>query len=372
MNMCAKATSTGHVAPLSTVLVLNNYTQTGIGDFGLNLTRSLKEAGLLVEVRETSLGWKGLLSDLKVILTHDATLVANIGLTSWGKSGVRNFLGFLGLGIRSRRKQTTVILHNTIEIIDQKDAGYVFSHLTTIGAQFAVGLIRKAKVIAVSYQVYHTLLQKYKFNNLKYLAHPCTYDATDAFHENNTVNQKRVVTVGYLAKYKGIEAFISVAKELRDAAKFSIIGGTHRILNSDPAFIEWHKSVLNAAEDAGVEIMGYLTNEKMFDELKHSTLGMLSYTSSSGASGSLSTMASAGLPAVTSNLPEFEFVAKDGAGIVTANCNDIATLTSIVASTLNDKDTLSQLSDKQRNYAKNHSWNSFAKEVTSFITLAQE
>lgn len=172
----------------------------------------------------------------------------------------------------------------------------------------------------------------------------------------------RVVTVGYLAPYKGIESFLDAAEALRSSAEFHIVGDVHRVLSEDSSFTGWVEEVKKRAHSCGVIMHGYLPEGDLFHYLENCTLGVLPYTSSSGASASLSTLASAGVPVVASDLPEFRYVQSAGAGIVLASTGRGA-LVSVLKSLIGNEGVLRELSSRQLAFARDHNWCSFTEQL---------
>lgn len=345
-------------APASELLLLNNYTRTGIGDFGSNLIETLRAQGTVVRVEETGLGWGGFFGGLRRVRAWGGPMIANVGLTSWGRSGARNLLGFYGLGKAARRGRTVIVLHNLIEIIDPKDAGYRVGWAKRVGARRAIRFLRKAKVVVLSQRLKEILQMNYGMDAL-FLISPCKLLPGDT---PSAPTRPRVVTVGYLAPYKGVETFLQVAEELRGRAEFVMVGGIHRVLATDPKFAAWHEGIRRRAAAAGVELTGYLEEEQMNALLRGSSLAILSYTSTSGASASFSTLAASGVPVIASTLPEFQLVRENGAGVVLVGPKP-GEFSAAVQRLLADPRGQTRLSEMQRDFARRNSWAAFAQRL---------
>ncbi len=357
MERGADATKDKGRAP-SGLLFLNNYTRTGIGDFGLNLIETLKGQGVSVQVEETGLSWKGFFPQLRKARSWDGPFIANLGLTSWGTSGVRNLLGFLSLGRSARRRRTVVVLHNLIEIIEPKDAGYRVGWVKTVGAHRAVRFLRAANLVVLSPRMQTLLKEKYGMDALC-LVSPCKVLPV---RPSPPRSRPLVASLGYLAPYKGVDIFLSVAEAMGEKAEFVLIGGAHRVLSQDPKVATWFQGVRARAEKAGVRLTGYLEETQMNETLQGCSLALLPYTSTSGASASFSTLAAAGIPVIASALPEFELVHEKGAGVVLVPPRPEEFLAA-VRRLLADPQELSRLASLQRAFAQKYSWGAFAQQL---------
>lgn len=344
----------------ASILLLNNYPNSGIGDFGNNLALALRKLSIVIEIIETTTEWRGFVRPLWRTLFTKNKLVFNIGLTAWGNSKVRNFLGFIAIACISFLKPTTVILHNLIEIVDTRNTGYKIGKIAVWGSHVAVKLLRRANVVVMSDRMQHELVSKYRVASSICLVSPCWDIPSGGI---DLAVPPRVCTLGYIAPYKGVEIFLECAEMLRDRADFIMIGRPHRVLSSDLRFKEWLESIEKRAERAGVRLLGYLAEADLRSELQRCSLGVLPYTSSSGASATFSTMASAGLPVVSSDLPEFRFVESMGAGIAIVPGHCAREFAKYIGSLISNHDLLTRMSLNQKKFASNNSGTKFAKEL---------
>src|ERR1700691_1553829 len=123
------------------LLFIDNYKDTGIGAFGVTLFGSLERVDprCRLEYTQTS-KLQGLAQCLR-IARHRGPLVANVGLTSWGRSKVLNLLPFLAMGVRhGPGRRTLILLHNVVEVTEEGDTGYQVSYLIRLGARVALRL----------------------------------------------------------------------------------------------------------------------------------------------------------------------------------------------------------------------------------------
>jgi glycosyltransferase involved in cell wall biosynthesis len=126
----------------------------------------------------------------------------------------------------------------------------------------------------------------------------------------------RVVSAGYWAPYKGIDLFLETARRERNGADFFLVGQPHAGLNSDHGFRELVARWRKVANEIPVATPGFLEGPALDRLLSGRTIGVLPYTSVSGASASFRLFSERGVPVVASDLPEFRYLQEQGAGLV--------------------------------------------------------
>jgi len=334
---------------------LNNYRGGGIGDFGATLFEHLQAGGFPLELVETRLDGRGLMGQMRRIRRAPGPLVANVGLTAWGASGPRNFLGFAAIGGRARSGRPTIALvHHAIEMFQLSETGYPISRLVRWGAHRALRSLRGCDLVVFSPRLRDLLKSSYGARSIWLTPMPSgapRRDPTDA-------GRWKVVTAGYLAPYKGLETFLDVAGRLRGSADFSLVGRPHAVLSRRPEFAALSQHWLDRARSEGVSTPGFLPPAELDRALAGRTIGLLPYTSASGASASFGLFAERGVPVVTSDLPEFRYLADQGAGVVVTPPGGEAAA-GAVEGLLRDPRRWSELADRQVAFAREHSWERF-------------
>jgi glycosyltransferase involved in cell wall biosynthesis len=349
---------------LPRVLVLNNYSGTGIGDFGLQLSAITRVQGFGVLYAETSPDGKGYLRQLSQAYRFPGTLVANVGLTSWGKSSVRNLIGFATLGARGcRGSDTVVLLHNIIDIMEADKTGYRITGMTRLGAKLAVWLLRRCRIVVFTKRVSAILEQRYRISPSLVHPVPCVTDASDA---TPVPSAGTVVNAGYIAPYKGVELFAGAAAITTSGGRWVLLGGVHRVLESNSTYSSSIQRLLKECRDAGVEVRGRVPDPEFRLALRQAAVGVLCYSSSSGASASFAAMASAGLPVVGTGVPELLEVAELGGGIVIVppSPQEIARAVDWI---YQDVTARQQMSRRQLAYAQKYSWEAFMALLVPII-----
>ncbi|MCI4343416.1 MAG: glycosyltransferase [Thermoplasmata archaeon] len=344
-------------------LLLTNYRGGGIGDFGLSLETHLKSRLGELETEETSLDGRGSLRQALHSATHRGPLFANLGLTAWGRSGVRNFLGFTAVGVhQSLSPPTTVIVHHAIEIFDLHETGYEVSRLVEAGAHAALRRVRKCDLVVFSPRLSEIMTDRYGARRVWLVPLPGELGLTQV--TSLPAGPPKVVHAGYWAPYKGIERFVQVAERMKGRAEFLLGGRPHAALSTDDGFRQKVQHWTKQATEAGVRMTGYLTPEQLDLELTGSTVGLLPYTSVSGASASFNLFADRGVPVVATDLPEFRYLESQGAGIRVASPT-LDGFTSAVEGLLNDREQWLELSRRQAEFVRRFSWDQFVGGLLS-------
>lgn len=335
------------------ILLLNNYAGTGIGDFGDRVQTLLAERGVTVHVEETLLGWSQFFRQFRSIVGYRGVLVANLGLTSWGRSGPRNLLGFFGLRLRGLRgRRTILLLHNAIEVIEPEDTGYRVGPVARWGAHFAVRLARRAEFVVFSRSLAEALRRNYGIAPASAQVHPCE---APAGRPSPLTAQPVVVSLGYISPYKGTPTLLEVFRRLRPRIRLKLIGKPHRLLSGDPEFARPTALLLRTMETEGVELAGFVPDRELASVLSGCSIGLLAHTSTTGASGSFARLAGAGLPVVLPDLPEFRDLKAAGAGVVLARA-DPGSLAQALEGLLDEPARWAELVEQQRQFVDRFSW----------------
>lgn len=357
--MGAPGTPAPSPAP-SELLFLNNRRGGGIGDFGASVLAAVETVRPGVQLEETDLGGRGLAVQLARVRTHPGGLIANVGLTAWGASGLRNFRGFRSLGARQRAGRPLVALvHHTIEMFTPEESGYPISRLRRWGAHRALAELAHADLVSFSPRVADLLRNGYRAGSVWLTPMPTGTPRTGI---DGSGPGWKIATVGYLAPYKGIDQFLEAAERLGSEATAQLIGRPHPVLSGRPEFRSAVERWQQRAARIGVAMPGYLEAEALDRALAGPTVGMLPYTSASGASASFGLFAERGVPVVASDLPEFRFLEEQGAGVVVVPPTTVG-LVDAARALMGDRPRWAELAARQRSFSASHTWENFARQL---------
>ncbi len=350
------------------LLFLNNYVKTGIGDFGLQLIGYLKKRED-VTVRTTSVVARDVVFDSWHIMRWRGTVIANIGLTTWGPSGFANFMGFGVIGLRAAfGRPTTILLHNIIEIIVPEDSGYNVDAATKFGAHLAVKLLSKANIVVFSHEICTLLNERYGIAPKRCDPLPCNRPGNlDALEQGHPGERPLAITLGYLAPYKGLPAFVEARDYVPSHIRMAVAGGLHRILGGEGRFSRFANEIVARMRSKDIDYLGYVPDSDLDRLLKGRVVGVLPYTSLSGASAAFSRFASAGVPVIATDLPEFRRLQGLGAGIVLVSASP-KEIGNAVDALLSDTVGWERASRCQLEFASRYSWN----ELTNWLSGVEE
>jgi glycosyltransferase involved in cell wall biosynthesis len=340
-------------------LFLNNYRGGGIGDFGATLFEQLQAAGVGIELEETRIDGRGLLGQMRQVRRRGGPVIANLGLTAWGRSGPRNYLGFSSVGRRARAGRPTIaVAHHAIEMFEASETGYPVSRLVRWGAHRALAALRSCDLVVFAPRLRDLLVGSYGARSVWLTPMP----SGSPRPRGPPTGPWKIVTAGYLAPYKGIDTYLGVAERLRGDADFSLVGRPHAVLSRRPEFAERTRGWMDRARSLGVATPGFLDPLELDRALSGRTIGLLPYTSASGASASIGLFVERGVPVVTSDLPEFQYLADEGAGIVVTTGREDA-LSFAVRELTESPTRWAELVEKQLAFARAHSWGRFVGEM---------
>ncbi|MCI4335098.1 MAG: glycosyltransferase [Thermoplasmata archaeon] len=334
-------------------ILLSNFPDTGIGAFGEQLHRALELGGTHLPFESAATTWREFVPQWFRLLHSPAPVVANIGLTSWGRSRFRNLLGLWALGYRARRgRPTTILLHNLIEAVDPVDAGYRLGRTARYFAHSAVAGLRRAQIVVFSRELGRLLQSAYGIVPAREEPLPCDPPVRP---QPSYADPPEVLAFGYLSPYKGVDLLLRAMEGIDEPVRCRILGKPHSLLGSDPDYRRYLENLHELAVRTRSEFLGFLPLGELEERLQRAFAGVLSYTSTTGASASFTQLASAGLPVIASDLPEFQNLRAEGAGVLLVDATPEAIRTALTQ-LLHDPERWSRLSRAQLAYAAAHSW----------------
>jgi glycosyltransferase involved in cell wall biosynthesis len=340
-------------------LLLSEHRGGGIGDFGIALEAHLKSRLGALATEETAIDGRGSLRQAVKAATYPGPLITNLGLTAWGRSGPRNFFGFSAVGLhQSLGHPTTVIVHHAIEMFELRETGYEVTPLVLKGAHLALERVMGCDLIVFSPRLRDILVEQYGARRVRLVPHPGERPRRQVTEPKD--HRPKVVHAGYWAPYKGIDLYIALAGRLRSRAEFVLVGRPHLGLSGDEGFRQKVDAWKARAQDAGIRLTGFLEDRELDSELAGSAVGVLPYSSVSGASGSFNLFAERGVPVVASDLPEFRYLESSGAGILIAPPT-LDGISSAVEHLLDDRALWLDLARRQERFNERYCWDNFVE-----------
>jgi glycosyltransferase involved in cell wall biosynthesis len=334
-----------------------------VGDFGVELCDRIGcDQKNYYETRSNgSDEWRQLLR----VVPWEGPALVNIGLTAWGRSGARNFLGYLALSLRVRRgKKTIVLVHNLIEATDSDTTGYPISPLVRAGAHRAISMLKGADLVVFSRTIADALQSQYGLRPALVTPIPCLPDRRGGPPSGPVPS---VITPGYFNPYKGHERIPDVKALLPGNVRFVVVGGPHRVLmETDETYRSRFESLRTLLTEGAIEVKGRVSDSELDQLISSASVALLPYTSTQGASATLSRIASVGTPVVAPRLAEFEWLQGLGAGILLTPPS-VEGLADGIRRVMSEPRVREELAGRQRVFAARYSWEEFIKQLHTLV-----
>jgi glycosyltransferase involved in cell wall biosynthesis len=222
---------------------------------------------------------------------------------------------FAGLTIpaltRAAGFYTHVTLHHLMEHVDMGAANIKAEKLFRFASTVATRMLLMANSISVLLPAYRrTLIDKYSAGNVHFRSHGilgARPEPPNFARRNNP--DRRILAIGHWGTYKRLEtlmeAFPEIVRRVPNA-KLMIAGANH---HTKPGY--WESFADKFHGNDRIEFLGYVAEDDIPRLFSESSIVVLPYDSSTGASGPAHQACQYGVPVVSSNLPEFIDMAAD-------------------------------------------------------------
>jgi glycosyltransferase involved in cell wall biosynthesis len=278
----------------------------------------------------------------------------NLILRHFSSNRFINFLGYLAMVFIKKvlRNSVVVTLHNLgePEAFDISIIGYRYSFINKLGIRLATKLILKADVVTFPHQHLVDLAKKkYNAKNVIYISNGLSEEPV----LDSKLGYKRLLIFGRMGPYKGLEttfqAFRWVVNQDKEV-KLIVAGMSH---SEHPGFLE---SLLKKySEIPNIELTGYVPENEIRNIFTSCTAVLLPYKMSVWSSGVFLLACTYGRPVIASDLPDFNELVKEGAGIFLFPVGDSERLAKAMESILNEKELQKRLGDANLKWAKKSS-----------------
>ncbi len=277
-----------------------------------------KEPGCKVTVKQcwTFNSYLNIISVSQAInqVRPDAILF-NLQFMKFGDNKIAAALGLmLPLICKLKGIPNIVLLHNILEEVDLKNAGFTTNRLMKriynfIGTMLT-RLLLQADTVAVTMQKYVDALEKkYKANNVILIPHG-TFElsARPNFKQNKACLQ--VMTFGKFGTYKKVELMIEAVEKVRASSNLDIevvIAGT-----DNPNALGYLAEVQEKYKHLPkVRFTGYVKEKDVPDIFNDSSVVVFPYTSTTGSSGVLHQAGSYGKAVIMPDIGDLALLVKD-------------------------------------------------------------
>ena len=249
--------------------------------------------------------------------TKPDAVLFNIQFASFGGGKVAASVGLITPAlVRMAGFPTIVLLHNIMETVDLKNAGYaqnpIMERLIRLFGTVVTWLVLRADLVALTIPKYvETLEAKYKADNVVLAPHG-SFDETALPSFDLPAGPLQIMTFGKFGTYKRVESLIEAFKLLKegDHPPLELV-----IAGSDspnaPGYLESMAATYKDVE--GIRFTGYVAEEDIPRIFGDSAVTVFPYTSTTGSSGVLHQAGSYAKAAVLPRIGDFaEVITEEG------------------------------------------------------------
>lgn len=247
--------------------------------------------------------------------TKPDAVLFNLQFMKFGDKKIAAALGLLlPLVCRIKKIPTIVLLHNILEQVDLKSAGFTENKVAQkiynfIGTTLTK-LILKADLVAVTMHKYVTTLEnKYKVSNVKMIPHG-TFEIPDKPEGDLPEGPLKIMTFGKFGTYKKVENMIEAVVEIRKKIGLNleiVIAGTDNpnVKGYLAEVAEKYKQIPQ------LTFTGYVEESDVARIFNESAVVVFPYTSTTGSSGVLHQAGSYAKAVVMPNLGDLKTLIED-------------------------------------------------------------
>lgn len=248
--------------------------------------------------------------------TQPDAVLFNLQFMKFGDKKAAAALGlFLPLVCKLKRIPNIVLLHNILEEVDLKSAGFTANPILKkiynyIGTTLTK-IVLQTDVLAVTMQKYVTILEeKYNAKNIKLIPHG-TFEVSEKEPDYTLPDGPlQIMTFGKFGTYKKVESMIEAVEKVRKYTGLDleiVIAGTDN--PNVPGYLakvqEQYKHV------SQLRFTGYVEEHEVSTLFNNSAVVVFPYTSTTGSSGVLHQAGSYGKAVVMPDLGDLALLVKD-------------------------------------------------------------
>jgi glycosyltransferase involved in cell wall biosynthesis len=203
---------------------------------------------------------------------------------------------------------THITLHHLMEHVDFSHANIRQERLFRIASSITTRILLMANSLSVLLPGYRrTLIDKYRGEDVHFRAHGIfSTPEPPAFDRRGNPHQT-ILAIGHWGTYKRLEllmeAFSKIAERVPDA-RLVIAGANH---HTKPGY--WESIAEQYKGDPRIDFKGYVAEDDIPDLFSTSSLLVMPYSSSTGASGPAHQACEFGLPVVCADIADFREMA---------------------------------------------------------------
>ncbi len=277
----------------------------------------------------------------------DAVLF-NIQFASFGGGKVSASVGLVTPAlVRMAGFPTIVLLHNIMETVDLKNAGYagnpIMERLIRLFGTVVTWMVLRADLVALTIPKYvETLEAKYRANNVVLAPHG-SFDETTMPSFDLPPGPMQIMTFGKFGTYKRVEGLIEAFRLLNNGERPPlelVIAGS-----DSPNAAGYLESMAATYKDvAGLRFTGYVAEEDVPHIFGDSAVTVFPYTSTTGSSGVLHQAGSYAKAAVLPRIGDFaEVITEEGYNGEFFEPDDVVSMADAIARVIDNPDRRREL-----------------------------
>jgi glycosyltransferase involved in cell wall biosynthesis len=278
------------------------------------------------------------------------------------------FVNFLGLSTPALTKllhiPVVVTLHSISEIVSFSEIGYDESIFNRLGCRLATILMLRTDIMTLTHPSFVRILQrKYGAGNVIHIPHGILREPLT----KPSAGGKRFLIFGKIGPYKNPLIALEAFKELQltdDEVELIIAGPPHPL---QPDYFQSIEEKYKGTRNT--KICGYIPESDLEELFRSVAAVLLPYTISTWSSGVFTLACSFGKPVIASNLPDFQELQKQGAGIMLFESGEVHDLAKIMQALLNDTQLQKRLGEANLQWA---SKNGFDQVANRFVEIFED
>lgn len=302
---------------------------------------------------------------LAIVRTRPKAVLFNSHFAVFGRSRLTNFLGFLTIFVtrllgRLMGFKTLVVLHNFPDAIKIGSFNIPANFVNRLGFLVAERLALASDATIVTVDFYRQMIEKRFGKRTYYIPHGAWGALTPRV---DLEGRDSILYFGYVSPSKNLGLLADVFVRLRTThpgLKLIMAASPH------PNFPEEARQLKVFEGMEGVELLGYLKEERFSEVFGRTILAILPYSTCTGCSGVLHLISGSGIPVVATNLPELRESLAEGAGMVL--CDNANEMVDAIESLLSNPKRWVELSEKSRRFSDSRKWSLVSNEFYRLIT----
>jgi glycosyltransferase involved in cell wall biosynthesis len=247
--------------------------------------------------------------------TRPDSILFNLQFMKFGDKKIPAAMGLLlPLICKIKRIPTIVLLHNILEEVDLKKAGFssnkLMQYMYLFLGSILTTLILKADIVAVTMRKYVGVLEKkYNVKNVMAIPHG-TFEVLKKPTFNLPKGALKIMTFGKFGTYKKVDLLIEAVQIVRSITKMDleiVIAGTNH--PNAPKYLETAKKRFNYVPK--LIFTGYVAEDEIPRLFNDSAVVVFPYTSTTGSSGVLHQAGGYGKAVIMPNLGDLALLVKE-------------------------------------------------------------